>query len=1195
MPEQPFSAPPSPTTDPASAERTTEGFFGATVARPVALIVVFATLIVTGVIAYQRIPLKLLPSGFQEPELNIWVPNPDASAQENEEKVTRIIEEELRTLAGIEETWSRSSEGSVYMAVSFNPQIDLDLAKAEVRDRIERARPRLPDSVDRIGMWSEDGDQLPISWFGLTHKGDSDRTDFLIEKYVVPRLEAVQGISKIDIFGLLQDSVRILLDEDRVLAARLDLGDLVARLSADNFAQPLGEIDDGGRRFILRTDMRFRTLEEIGDFPVTDDLRLRDLARIEKVKSVRDRIARINGEYAYYGMASKESTANAVEASKAFREAIEEIENDPVLKGEIKFVPFFVQGDLIENSLSQLKETALWGGALAIIVLFVFLRRVRLTLCVALSIPVSALLAIAWEYFRGQSFNVLTMAGLTLAIGMLVDNAVVVIENISRYRALGLSGREAAKRGTREIALAVTLATMTSVVVFMPLIFMAEDPMVRTIFGGIGLPLCLALIFSLIVALVFLPAAAGRVVGDRHPAVERVAGWLAPVAAVPVRVIARLVGAARAVWHGVLVAMHRVERVALPVLHALRFPLAAGIVALAVYVARQNAAGLEHAAALPPGASVGPGEAVPFIVSTIGIPALIAVLLLLVGVPRWRRRPKLAPTRAASLTPKGNSLIEMVIAANQRLVSWTLEHRFAAFCVSALAFLTIVFPFSMMPKGALTQGEQTDSVRFYVEFGTDYTLSEADREMRPYEAFVLQHQEQLGFANWSSRFDQEDGNISLFYDVPLTRQMVADARDVLRENMPKYPGHTVRFYDGQDAGEGSKSVAVFSLTGPDSTGLESIGEEAVRLLKDVPGLINVSSPLERAPDQLELSINRDLALEMGVPSEVALNTIAWTLRGWSLPRYHEEGREVPLIIEYDDEKIAGIGTLRDLRIWSPENQAQVPLSSFATIGISKGRQTIYRRDNQTTLTIQAEVEDPARYMETNRAAYAALARIELPRGYAVKQDASAANQQAEEMAAINNALLLALVLVFLLMGILFESVLLPFSVLFTVPFAFLGAFWTLFLTGAVMDVMGWIGLIILAGVVVNNGIVLIDRIHNLVGEGLSRAEAVKTGCAQRVRPILMTAMTTVFGLIPMAISTPATDSVSYRVLAIIVAGGLVSSTFFTLWVVPLAYTVLDDLTRVFPRSLAWWARFGQQRSGGASAPAPVFQARRSDL
>ncbi len=1152
------------------------GFFALTVRRPIALLVIFSALIVVGVIAYRDTPLQLMPSGFQEPELHVWIPNPDSSAQENEREVARIVEEQLRTLSGLENVYSESEEGSVYIRISFDPGLDLDLAKAEVRDRVERARPLLPRTVQQIAMWSESSSSMPIAYFGLLHPDRGERTDFLIDTIVKPRLEAVHGISRVSIFGQGTETVRILLDEDKVAAAQIDIGDLIARLSSDNFALPLGDMDDGGRWLLLRSDMRFESLDEIADYPVGRGLRVRDLGEVRRVTTVRDEVSRIDGSYASFGIASPESTANVVDTSRAFRAAIAEIEADPAVRGEISFVPYFVAGDLIENSLAQLRETAIWGGVLAAAVLLVFLRRLRLTLCVALSIPASVLMAITFEYFSGGSFNILTMAGVTLALGMLVDNAVVVVENIARRRAEGLDAQTASIRGARDIALAITLATLTTVVVFLPLIFMTEHPAVRVIFGGIGIPLCTALLSSLALAVVFLPSVAARVLGPPAPTADGGADEPAPrgVFAIPARLAGGVVACTRFAWFALLSLVHRANRATLAVVGGpLRFVLVAAILALAAWswLDSRDALALGGRLASPgvPAAEAAAQASRAFAVS-IGVAAAVAIALLLLGAPRWRRRPGRAPARPARWTPRATSVLGMIVASNSALVGWTLRHRLGAAGLSLVALSTVAIPWTALDLSSTQLGGREPGVRFRVAFDGHFTLPEASSEMAIYEDFVEERRSEWGFSHYNSRFDTSGGRLTLYWDDPKPTEYFLAVEKELQESLPRLPGHQLRFYDEEAAGTSSREVVTFSLHGPDSVELERIGAEAVRLLEGIDGLSGVSSPLENAADQLEVQIDRDLMLSRGVQAESALNTITWALRGWMLPRYHDRGAELPFLIELDAEEIAGVETLRDLSVFSAGGQ--VPLSSFAAISTGKASQSIWRENGQTTFRILGRVEDVTRRREVEDAGYGALAQLDLPRGFAVGMENSARWRQEQEFGELGRAFLLGIVLVFLLMGILFESVLLPFSVLVTVPFAVLGALWTLAITRFPLDAMGWIGLIILAGVVVNNGIVLIDRVHRLARSGLPRDEAVLRGCAERIRPILMTALTTVFGLLPMALAQPADDSIPYRALAAVVAGGLIASTFFTVWVVPLAYTVFDDLSHALSARLRWALR-----------------------
>jgi multidrug efflux pump subunit AcrB len=1153
------------------------GFYAGLVRRPVGTLVALVTLLVLGLIAYLRIPVQLLPSGYNEPYLFCWVPNPGASAQENEELVARPIEEQLRTIPGIENLSSWSERDVVRIRISFAGSTDMSLAKAEVRDRLERAWPTLPDTVETAGVWSESSDSLPITFFGIKLEGDPARRDYLMEKVVQPRLEAVGGIGKVSIFGVLQDSVRILLDEDKVRASGVDVGTIIGRLSQDNFALPMGELRDGSRELIVRSDMRFHSPEEIGEFPVREGLKIKDLAEVKRVKAVQDQISRIDGAYAYFGMATKDSQSNVVETSRNFKAAIEDLENDPRLEGDIAFMSFFMQGDMIESALAQLQSTAVQGGCLALIVLVLFLRRWRLTLCVAMSIPVSALLAIAFEYFTGGTFNVLTMTGITLATGMLVDNAVVVVENIARLHREGHSPIDAAAAGAREIALAVSLATLTTVVVFLPLIFMTEHATLRVLFGSMGIPLSMALLASLLLAVLFTPVIAARMVGERSTGASWVAARAARVGRLPVRGIANLIGLLRWGFFRVRRVCYRISGALLAILGPLRWPLALAALAAAALRVPGQLAGAQAGRSLTPW-GLAPSNGPSPLVATLA-PAVVAAVLLVLFVGRWRRARRAPPQPPERFVPAGDSLVEMIIEGNHRLLDWTLKHRLAAVGLGFLVFATIAIPGSMMRVTAFGNDASGDRINFRVSLNGSFTLGEAEEELLPYEDFLEEKKPDWGFAHWSNRFDEDGGRFSLHFDELVEAEDFKRVKEELKSDLPRIAGHGLRFYDENDSESNVTSVARFTLLGPEPEELERLGAQAARLLEKVPGLSQVSTPLESAPDQIEVAIDRDLAHELGVSSQTVDRSIAYVLGGFPVSRFHEEGRDVPLRIEFDDRASNGLHTLADLSVFGA--QGPVALSSIAGVSFSKGARSIYRRNGQISFTLEAKVDDPLRILELTAAGQRALETLDFPRGYSLDRSDSALRKQEDEFGELRKAFLLSIVLVFLLMGILFESVLLPFSVLFTVPFAILGSMWTLLLTGTPMDSMGWIGMIILAGVVVNNGIVLIDRIHGLRGEFSDRAEAVLVGSRQRVRPIMMTALTTVVGLLPMIVATPPRDGFDYRALAAIVAGGLVASTVFTLWVVPLAYTVLDDLSITLSRRTVWWLR----RSARAS-PAP---------
>jgi hydrophobic/amphiphilic exporter-1 (mainly G- bacteria), HAE1 family len=660
----------------------------------------------------------------------------------------------------------------------------------------------------------------------------------------------------------------------------------------------------------------------------------------------------------------------------------------------------------------------------------------------------------------------------------------------------------------------------------------------------------------------------------------------------PARALASIVAIPRAAFFLFLRALHAASRLALVALTPVRWPLAFAALILAAWQAVRAWPALRASEELTRAGLL--AQSLPFDPRALGwvgllyaLPAAAGAVILLLLVPRWRARLGGPPARPERFVPAGDSVIGLVIASNRALIEWTMDNRRTACLLAFLGVLSIAVPKSRMTVSKFGQEEDKTRINVYVDFQDDFTLAQASEEMENYERFLESRRERYGLEHVGARFSAQNGRFTLFWAAPQKSAHLESVNADLRANLPRLAGHKLRFVgddEGQSGQAPSRTTAVFRLLGPDSEELERLGAHAITLLERVPGVSSLSSPLETAPPQIRVQLDADLAQRLGVSATTALQNISWVLRGAPLPRYQESGREVPLIIEYDEEQVAGLDTLRDLDVYTA--QSAVPLSSFSELEFGRGSRSIYRHDGQATFTIEAKVDNPARLSEVSEQALAALRTIELPRGYSIDDRDSALSRQQEEFKELFAALLLSVVLVFLLMGILFESFLLPVSVLFTIPYAVVGSYWTLYLTGTAMDSIGWIGIIILVGVVVNNGIVLIDRIHNLVGLGWERKAAVVEGCANRVRPILMTALTSVIGLWPMAVTEPPGQGIDYRALATCVAGGLVLSTFFTLWVVPLAYTILDDLSRATSAHFLWALRPLRRRASLAPAVGP---------
>jgi HAE1 family hydrophobic/amphiphilic exporter-1 len=482
------------------------------------------------------------------------------------------------------------------------------------------------------------------------------------------------------------------------------------------------------------------------------------------------------------------------------------------------------------------------------------------------------------------------------------------------------------------------------------------------------------------------------------------------------------------------------------------------------------------------------------------------------------------------------------------------------------------------------QDSDSDAIEFSVAFESPFTLEEARAEIEIYERFLESKRADWGFDHWSSRYDESGADLGIYYDERLSKSDFERVEKALTKETPRPSGHELRFYSENESDKKSDEVVAFTLLGPDPHELERLGERAIRLLETVPGLSQISTPLESAPDEIEVGVDRERAQKLGVSSQAVEASVAYALSGWPLSRFQDEGREIPLLIELDDGLTSGMPTLRDLEVLGM--QGQVPLASIAQLTFGKGARSIARRDGKIGFTIEAKVDDPTRIVAASEAGLRALSELELPRGVSLDLTNSARVRMEEEFSELFRAFLLSLVLVFLLMAILFESLVLPFACMFTVPFAYMGGMWALFLSGRPMDSMGWIGFIILAGVVVNNGIVLIDRVHTLRREGMARSEAVLLGSRQRVRPVLMTALTTIVGLVPMILAEPPRNGFDYRALATITAGGLSVSTVLTLWIVPLTYTLIDDGWQAIKLAVLWGVRRSREPRQGLPDPAP---------
>ena len=1033
---------------PDTDQSTHGGLYSLLVDRPVLTMMITMAMIVIGVMSLYRLPLTLMGEGMRRSSVNVAIPVAQSrSPRETEDKVARPAEELLRTIPGISSIRVNCSANQARFTLELDNDLDPMLAAAEIRDRLQRAMLEMPEGVDQYYTWSEDGNSAPLVMLQvLTPEQDSEWQN-KVENIVIPRLEAVDGVGQVNFFGLRQESIRIWFDEDKVYANRVDYGDLLQRLGSANFNAASGEVENDSERILLRVENRYRLLRDIEEFPVRSELKVKDIARVERDRSESNQLSRFNGQYSFMGTVTANSTANPVETSERVHRAAAELVADPRLAG-IEFRYMFDQGEFIKTGLDNLFQASSKGGLLALLVLFLFLRNLRSTIAIGLAIPLTLLLVADYLYFSGDSLNILTMTGMTLAVGMVVDNSVVVLENIRRLRHEGVPLRTACIEGAREMGLAVTMATLTTVVVFLPIVFMTSSNQTRAMFGSVGIPLSVALLGSLFIALLLLPSGVRRLGG---------------------------VSAAKEIHWRVWSPINAMTRVTLSVLGGLiahRYKIlfsCAGYLALLTFSQATDAS--------------------------------------------WKRYLEPWPTLdfdGGNFSPFGGADVRI----NLRL-----------------------------PNGMDDQ--------------------DVEDEVDKYESFVEDNRASWHIDSVSSSYSRKNIRLDIqLLDEVATGEM-ATYEWQIRNDLPISPGIELvvgASPDSGDAEEQNQRNFVVRMRGRDSEHLAALSLDLQERMVNLPEVEMVEVSSVRDNEEVLMDVDRDRLQDLGVNPQALFGTLTGGLQGRELTRFEEAGRDVRLVAQFANDAEASLSDLRETLVFTDRGGFQ-RVGDLTEIRFEKSLGSISRLNGKTTVSLVGRRANGVGPADFSNALGEIMADFPLPRGYEWSEE-SMSRQTATQIWDLVNVAFLSVTLVFLLMGILFESVILPGAILITIPFAVIGGMWTLYLFYGAIDIMAVTGLLLLAGVVVNNGIVLLDSIERLRRRGMPRDEAIREGIRIRIRPIFMTAATTIVGLLPMAIWGEDTgQGISYISMAITVAGGLALCTLVTAPSVSLAYTWLDDLSQ----------------------------------
>ncbi len=1050
------------------------------VARPVAVSMAYIAVLVFGFVSFGRLQVDLLPD-LSFPTISIETEYGGVGPREMESLISRPIEEAISVVQGVQQVTSRSRPGRSDITIQFRWGTDMDFAALDIRERLDLIN--LPPAAGRPTLARYDPASEPVIRFALVAdrpldpRVAADRLEliglrWLAEEQVRRMLEGIEGVAAVRVTGGLEEEILVEVDEGRLAQLGIPFAQVARRLQAENINLAGGILEEGDAQYVVRTVNEFADVAEIlrvvigtaGGQPIL----LSDVAQVRREAAERETLSLVNGNEAVEIAVLRESTANVVALSRVVRERLSQIERE--LPGGTRTTLISDQATFIERAVGDVGQAAVFGGLFAMLVLLLFLRHFPTTLIVVTAIPISVVATFVLMFSRDITLNIMSLGGLALGIGMLVDSAIVVLESIARERDQGQRPKDAARKGTAVVGTAVVASTLTTVAVFLPIVFV--EGIAGQLFGDQAWTVSFALLASLVVALTLIPMLAGR--GSGVQARTGRGGEVVAPGAIG-RAIARGAGGAL-----------RVSR----------------------------------------GAGRGPGRVI------------------------------------APLFNGFDALYGSVERAYPRVLGWALRRPVVvlatafAFFGAGLALLPRI-GVSLVPE--LSQGELV--VELEASPGT--SLGRMEALARQAETILLNEFPEAreiftnvgvrGGAGTLGRSGERERHAATLL---VRLEGLSRGEDVLAgrmtERLGDLPGLQVRV-DRPRLFTVNAPVEV-EVRGFDLRLLGEVAADVREVLRAMPGVTGVEEERRQGTPEISIRFDRERLARLGLTVGDAAEAVQSRVRGSPATEFTERDRDLTVLVRAREEQRTTLEDLASLRLELPGGTT-VPLSSVATLGFQDGPAEIVRRGGSRVTLIEARPEG------TDLAG--TISRIETAvAGIAVPSDlfimvAGQSRDLQESVRSMQLALLLAVFLVYLVMASQFESFKLPGVIMVSVPLALPGALVALWVTGNSISVVALIGMVMLVGIVVNNAIVLVDFINVLRRqEGMPLDEAVVEAGRIRLRPILMSTLTTILGLLPLAL-IPGEGAELRTPLAIPVIGGLVLSTLLTLVVIPVLYRLFE--------------------------------------
>jgi HAE1 family hydrophobic/amphiphilic exporter-1 len=1002
--------------------------------RPVTTVMVILLIVILGFISLDRLNIDLLPE-ISFPGAAVITTYENAGPQEVESLVTKTLENSLATVTNVKTLNSTSGAGQSTIVMEFNYGTDMDFAALDMREQTDLVSEALPDNARDPLIVQFDPSMIPVLQLGVYSGQNLADLKTHVEDNVIPRIERLQGVASVDLTGGLDREILIELDKNKMENYGVEFNSITQNLLLENFNLSGGNINRGNVEYIVRVTGKFENVDQIRDVLIPTGsgrgfVELSELGTIKDTYKKVTSVTRVNGEESIGLTIQKQTDANTVSVANRVRDEIEALKSE---YPNLNIVPIADQAEYIEQSIGSVYRNAIIGGLLAILVLFLFLRNFRSTIIIGLAIPISIVTTFLLIYFGGLTINIISLGGLALGVGMLVDNAIVVLENIFRYKQYGLNRIEAASRGSEEVGMAITASTFTTIVVFLPVIFV--EGLTAQIFRELALTVSFSLFASLVVALTLIPMLSSKIL-------------------------------------------------------------------------------------------------------------------------KLNKKQKNLDTETSMGFIKSNY---------RNSLSWFLKHRWIIgiliiVLIAAGGFLGSQLGTEFLPQ--FDQGQFT--VNYSLPVGT--VLDETQKVGENLENEIGEIPEvktiftNIGVGGMMSGGApaSESGSFTVILkDLDQRERSTSQVMEELRQKI-RVPGADVNI-ESQSGffGPGGGQPINIKVVGENLEELERISGLVMSEMNQVEGVREVEDSFEEGRPEYSISIDRSLAARLGLRVRSVAHTVKTVISGDVATRYEVGGDEYDVRVTLNESDKQNIEQLKNIMLPSPTG-AKVPLSRIASFKLTEGPKEILRLNQERYSEITASLYQTDLGTAVNKIQERVNENVEVPEGYNIKYGGQFQDLQ-QSFTDLFYAFLLAIVLVYMVMASQFESLVHPLVIMFTVPLAIVGVVFGLYVTGTTISVPALIGIITLAGIVVNNAIVLVDYINRMRDEGRTKHDAILEAGPIRLRPIMMTALTTILALIPLSLGI-GEGSELQQPLAVVVISGLLFSTFLTLYVIPVIYSSFTDLS-----------------------------------